>query len=251
MDDALFMGDLERVDDLPGDREGFGDRQASASLDPLRERAAVHELENQEPETVRFFEAVDRADVRMIQRGEHARLALEAREARRVAGHRARQDLDGDVAPELGVASAVDLAHAARPEQRLQVISADGSASHGTRGRFREDDPRADRERRLVEEPVGGQRLVQQRFDVTPERLVFGTESGEQRHAFARRPGARRVVQLLDPLPALGRHVLARNAAILAPFPTRASFHRPFPLPRLEDLHEGLHACVGGNVSIA
>jgi len=38
----------------------------------------VHELENQKSKAVSFLEAVDRADVRMIQRGEHSRLALEA-----------------------------------------------------------------------------------------------------------------------------------------------------------------------------
>ena len=37
---------------------------------------------------VRLLEAVDRADVRMIQRGEHPRLALEAREPIRIAGER-------------------------------------------------------------------------------------------------------------------------------------------------------------------
>ena len=44
----------------------------------VRERLAVHELENQKAKAVSFLEAVDRADVRMIQRGEHSRFALEA-----------------------------------------------------------------------------------------------------------------------------------------------------------------------------
>ena len=52
----------------------------------------------------------------MIERGEHLRLALEAREAIGIGGERLGQDLDRDVAPELRVARAVDLAHPAGPE---------------------------------------------------------------------------------------------------------------------------------------
>jgi hypothetical protein len=81
--------------------------------------------------------------------------------------------------------STVDLAHAARAEQRLQVIAADGSAGHGDRGGFVEGRPRCSRERRLAEEPVGGRRLVQQRFDLAPQQLVIGTESAEKRQTFA------------------------------------------------------------------
>ena len=61
-------------------------RRASVS----RERLALDELENQEADAVRFLEAVDRADVGMVQRREHPRLALEAREPIRVARERAR-----------------------------------------------------------------------------------------------------------------------------------------------------------------
>jgi hypothetical protein len=115
------------------------------------------------------------------------------------------------------------------------VIGADGSPGHGDRGGFVEGAPRSSCERRLAEEPVGGRQLVQQRFDIAPQRFVIWTDSVEKRQAFARRPGACRMIQLLDPLPALGRHVLAGNGAILARFPTHASFRRPFPLSRLED----------------
>ena len=97
-------------------------RLSRAALDDVRERVrerfAVDELENQEANAVRFLEAVYRADVGVVQRREHPRLALEAREAIRIAGERLRQDLDRDVARELGVACAVHLAHAARADQR-------------------------------------------------------------------------------------------------------------------------------------
>ena len=50
-----------------------------------------------------LFEAVDRRDVRMIERGEDFRLALEAREPIGIAGDRGRQDLDRDLPLQLGV----------------------------------------------------------------------------------------------------------------------------------------------------
>src|SRR5687767_12489726 len=47
----------------------------------------------------------------MVQRGEHARLTAEAREALGIVSNRRREDLDGDVTPERQVAGAIDLAH--------------------------------------------------------------------------------------------------------------------------------------------
>ena len=97
-------------------------RDPAASVSPSTSSSTRNRI------AVRLFEAVDRADVGMIQRGEHPRLALEAREPIGMARERARQDLDRDVAPELGVARPVHLAHAARAEQRVQVIPARSSA---------------------------------------------------------------------------------------------------------------------------
>ena len=79
MDDALLMRRLERVGDLARDRErllnGSGARRQT-----LGQRRAFHELEHEAAHAVGLFQSVDRADVRMIERREHARLALEARQ---------------------------------------------------------------------------------------------------------------------------------------------------------------------------
>ena len=96
----------------------------------LCERAALDELENQEANAVSFLEAVDRADVGMVQRREHPRFALEARESIGMPGERRRQNLDRDIAPELRVVRTVHFAHAARAEQRVQAIPADRLAGH-------------------------------------------------------------------------------------------------------------------------
>ena len=70
----------------------------------------------------RLLEAVDGADVRMIQRGQQLRFALEARDTLGVVGNRCGQQLQRDVAPERGIACAIDLAHAASAEQRDDLV---------------------------------------------------------------------------------------------------------------------------------
>ena len=72
-----------------------------------------------------ILEPVNRTDVRMIQRREHLRFALEPRQAIRIAGKCRRQDLDRDVAIQLRIARAVDLAHPADAEQAVDAEHAD------------------------------------------------------------------------------------------------------------------------------
>src|SRR5262245_57406944 len=85
VNDPFFVSDIETGGDLPRDAQSLAKRQAGTAgalarrfREFVRERVAVHELENQNPKAVRVLEAVDRADVRMIQRGERSRLTLEA-----------------------------------------------------------------------------------------------------------------------------------------------------------------------------
>ena len=54
--------------------------------DAVGQRLAFDQLEHQRPHAVRVFQSVDRADVRMIERREHARLALEPRQPIGIAG---------------------------------------------------------------------------------------------------------------------------------------------------------------------
>ena len=138
MDDALLVGGVERVGDLPRDGERLGERQARrcsapTARDPLGERLALDQFQHQGAHAVGLFDAVDRADVRMIQRGEHPRLALEARAPLRVGRERGRQDLDRDLAPERVVVGAVHLAHAADAEQRADRIGAEPLADERAR----------------------------------------------------------------------------------------------------------------------
>ena len=79
MDDALLVRGVERVRDLPRDRQRLVERQR-----PLRhaigERLAFDQFQHQRVDAVAVFDAVNRGDVRMVQRGEQPGLALEAGE---------------------------------------------------------------------------------------------------------------------------------------------------------------------------
>ena len=59
---------------------------------------AVDQLHDEGVQPALLFEPVNVRDVRMVQRGERAGLALESREAVRIGREELRQDLDGDVA---------------------------------------------------------------------------------------------------------------------------------------------------------
>ena len=61
----------------------------------------------------------------MIQRRQHVRFALEAGQTFGIARERVGQDLERDVALQLGVARAIHLAHPARPERRENFIMPD------------------------------------------------------------------------------------------------------------------------------
>jgi hypothetical protein len=102
-----------------------------SSVRPSRIRA--YQFEHQRLHAVRLFEAVDRGDVRVVERGEHLRFPLEARQAIRVQREGLGQDFQRDVASELRIPRPVHLAHPARAEQVQNLVRAEtcaGSESH-------------------------------------------------------------------------------------------------------------------------
>ena len=64
----------------------------------------------------------------MIERREDLRFALEAREAVGIEGEELGQNLERDVAIELRVARAIDLAHSARADGREDFVRAEAGA---------------------------------------------------------------------------------------------------------------------------
>ena len=75
VDDALLVGFLEGLGDLPRDGERLVDRDRSA-LQALGEVLALDELEDEEELPVRLLEAVDGGDAGVVERREELRLAL-------------------------------------------------------------------------------------------------------------------------------------------------------------------------------
>src|SRR5438034_8622161 len=69
-----------------------------------------------------------RADVRMLERRDGARLALEAITELRVGSELSRQHLDRNGPVQRRVARAIDLAHPARPERREDLVRAEAPA---------------------------------------------------------------------------------------------------------------------------
>ncbi len=90
MNDAGLVRGFERFRDLPRDRQHLVDRDRSART-ALRERLAFHQLHHQRTRAARILDAVDVGDVRVIQRSERLRFALEAHHAIGVARERFRQ----------------------------------------------------------------------------------------------------------------------------------------------------------------
>ena len=151
MDDPFPVRRVECLGDLTRDRERLGDGQRPAGQ-TIGERRPFDELEDQRGHAVRFFEPVDRADVRMVERREQARFAREAGAALGIGREVRRQDLDRDVTTELAVARAIDLAHATGAERRHDRVRAEVPADHLASVWSSPEVARGDR-RRSLEEP--------------------------------------------------------------------------------------------------
>ena len=102
---------------------------SSTGIGPCPRRPASRRgLDQFEPErlhAIRFFEAVDCGDVRMVERGQQLRLTLETGDAIRITCEGFRQDLQRDLAIQLNIARAIDLAHSARPKGGENLVRAE------------------------------------------------------------------------------------------------------------------------------
>src|SRR5574341_298557 len=126
------MRDVECVCNLLRDDEGLADRKRAAP-DSLTQRLAFDQLEDDPADGLTalgytLFEAVNGADVGVIQRRKYTRFALEARLAVGVGAEAVRQDFDGHVAAEARVVRPIDLAHPARADGGGDLVRAEPSA---------------------------------------------------------------------------------------------------------------------------
>jgi len=112
VDDAFVMRGSYCFCDLLGKSQGLGEGQR-ASFQAIGQGDALHQLHHQAIDTAGFFQAVNGRDVRVVQGGQSASLAAEARQPFRVACELTRQSLDGDVSAEFAIVRPIYLAHAA------------------------------------------------------------------------------------------------------------------------------------------
>ena len=108
MDDALFVRRFEGLGDLTREPQRFvrGNRTARHALG---QRLSRDQLHDQEVAAIGGVESVQRGDVRVIERGEHLRFALEPDDALHIREKGVWQHLDGNPSSEPQVACQIDL----------------------------------------------------------------------------------------------------------------------------------------------
>src|SRR5262245_60291171 len=100
----------------------------NAGGQPLEQRSAVDQLEDQEVNPVALFQRMDRGDVGVIEGGKQVCLAHETSQAVGVSKQSRRQNLYGNLSPQLVIPGPVYLAHCARAQERKDCVTAQLSA---------------------------------------------------------------------------------------------------------------------------
>ena len=127
--DAFGVGGVERVRNLDAQREqllGF----ERAARDQVLERHAVEKFHGDEGSAFVLADVVNRADVRMIERGSGLCLALEAGQRLWIAGNLVGQEFQGDETMQARVFCLVDDTHAATAELFDDTVMRDCLPQH-------------------------------------------------------------------------------------------------------------------------
>ena len=122
MNNALLVCRFNRVCNLQRKPDGLG-HSKRATLDHVGQRVALDQFENEEPHPGRDLQAVDRSDVRMIQRREDLGFPFKACQSIGIVGKLAGQRLDSHVAPEARIGRTPHLAHAAFSEKDTNLVA--------------------------------------------------------------------------------------------------------------------------------
>ena len=124
---------VESIGNLDAQIEHRFDLQRLAT-DPVPERLPLQQFHGDEGSPIGLVNLVDRADVRVVQRGRSLGLPLETAEGLRIVGEFVGKELQGDVATELQVFCLVHHAHA--PTADLAEYAVMGNRlPHGLGGR--------------------------------------------------------------------------------------------------------------------
>ena len=131
------------------------------------------------------FEAVDRSNVRMVQRREDLRFPPEAPYPLGIRGESRRQNLDRHLSPERCVRGAVYLAHPARAEERFDPIRPEQRARHDAVIATQQvDDDRPDRA--IDREGFGMLGFGEQRVDLIAQLSIARARLLDECRSFAR-----------------------------------------------------------------
>src|SRR5262249_8594910 len=93
--------------------------------DALSESWSFDQFQHKGLPMLRFFESVNRADIRMIQRGKNLSFPPEAGDAIQITLEQLRQHLERDVAIKFCIAGAIHLPHAASAERGADFVGAE------------------------------------------------------------------------------------------------------------------------------
>ena len=133
--EAAGVCGVERRADLGDDPRGAVRREPALGVDQRPQILTLHVAHDDEQQAVDLVGLVDRDDMAVIDRGGHARLALEAGAELDVRRQRRGDHLQRDRAREAQLCGPVDDAHAAVPDQLLDAVTtelvADLDLSHG------------------------------------------------------------------------------------------------------------------------
>jgi hypothetical protein len=124
---AAIVRRFERRGDLSSNRERLvhGYR---ARRNPVRKRWTVQEFQDERRDAVDSLESVYARDVRMLERGEDARLALEAKQHPGIRIPVISDDLQRHLALQPGVERTVNVGRRAAADDRSHLVRTDTSA---------------------------------------------------------------------------------------------------------------------------
>ena len=94
-------------------------------VETLGKCGSFDEFQHERTGRAAIFQPVDMADVRVVQRREHLRLALKSRKTLRVAREEVGEDLDCDSALQLRVVGPIDLTDPARSKRAGDFVRTD------------------------------------------------------------------------------------------------------------------------------
>ena len=176
-----------------------------ARLEPCGERDAIDVLEDQRADAVLLRQAVDGSDAGMIDGRENLRFAPEPRQPIRIVRELRQQYLERHVAVDAAIACAVDLAHAAAPQQLDDLVVLDGVARREDVGgrRLQLERPAylgaevASQRAARLEKAVVAPRLADDRGERVAERAIVGGCAPHERLALFWRQRQRAVEQIV------------------------------------------------------